>query len=395
MLLALWDGNDKHMSEGGSAEVVSFNRAGIPLAVSGSARESLDAAEIGPVIELMTPRMKETSAADRIAVKPWGEEVLGRHRGGPLRRWWLRLATLFAHLFWREVDDGRSRLPDADRRELETWERFEALIGLTRTFNDDAAVLAATPKGSERLAQSVDYLFTDPQRGLDVAAKTRALDSAPLWCRLYAVADILAQQRQAQFQWDWKLLFGFGLVAFFCFTMFTHAGYVSKEYLGSYLAAFVLLVIIYLRAERGQHQERYLDYRVLAEALRVAVYWSLVGIGSRYLDAKGAAAHDRVDVNPIGAIANAYPIKQPNELAWVKVCLRTLERLDKVEGTRATGSIRSDMPLPGATGCTANSPISGDRGPPQPDCRESPGLYRHSPAALPLHRAVAPAGCRG
>jgi hypothetical protein len=28
-------------------------------------------------------------------------------------------------------------------------------------------------------------------------------------------------------------------------------------------------------------------------------------------------------------IANAYPIKQPSELAWVKVCLRTLERLDE------------------------------------------------------------------
>src|SRR5207249_3660702 len=71
-----------------------------------------------------------------------------------------------------------------------------------------------------------------------------------------------------------------------------------------------------------------------AEALRVAVYWKLVGIGSRYFDAKSDLRHHSpVDVNPVSAIANAYPIKQPSELAWVKICLRTLERLDKAEGS--------------------------------------------------------------
>jgi hypothetical protein len=34
----------------------------------------------------------------------------------------------------------------------------------------------------------------------------------------------------------------------------------------------------------------------------------------------------------VGVIANAYPIKQPSELAWVKICLRTLELLDRAEG---------------------------------------------------------------
>jgi hypothetical protein len=34
----------------------------------------------------------------------------------------------------------------------------------------------------------------------------------------------------------------------------------------------------------------------------------------------------------VGVLANAYPIKQPSELAWVKICLRTLELLDRAEG---------------------------------------------------------------
>ena len=46
---------------------------------------------------------------------------------------------------------------------------------------------------------------------------------------------------------------------------------------------FVAGVVVYVRAAYRQDQERYLDYRALAEALRVAVYWKLLGIG---LDAK-------------------------------------------------------------------------------------------------------------
>jgi hypothetical protein len=32
-------------------------------------------------------------------------------------------------------------------------------------------------------------------------------------------------------------------------------------------------------------------------------------------------------------LAHAYPIKQPSELAWVKICLRNLELLDRAEGS--------------------------------------------------------------
>ena len=80
-------------------------------------------------------------------------------------------------------------------------------------------------------------------------------------------------------------------------------------------------VSVYVRAALRKDQERYLDYRALAEALRVAVYWKLLGVGSRYLDAKvDPPGRQHADINPVGVIANAYPIKQPSELAWVKVC---------------------------------------------------------------------------
>jgi hypothetical protein len=335
VLLALWDGSEKDMAVGGSAEVVAFKRDGIPLMVSGSPRASLDASEVGPVIEIVSPRIKDTDGATQVAVRPWGRQVIRHYHGGIIRRGWRRLAGFVARVFHREIVDKRSKLPTAERRELEAWEHFGSIIDLTRHFNEDAAALAGRPDGATQLERSTDGLFTDPERRAppDAEAKRYAMDRAPLWCRLYAIADTLAQHRQGQFNWDWMLLLMLGFLAFFCFAMFTHAGYVSGLFLGSYSLIFLVIFILFLRAVFGQHQERYLDYRALAEALRVAVYWKLVGIGARYFDAKTDPHHDpTVDINPVGAIANAYPIKQPSELAWVKICLRTLERLDKAEG---------------------------------------------------------------
>ena len=338
VLLALWDENGDNMAMGGSAEVVTFKRDGIPLRVTGSPRASLDASEVGPVIDVITPRMKDGSTAEHVAVRPWGRDIIRRHHGGIIRRAWHHAAAFVAHLFRRELHDARSGLPVAQRRELETWENFEALIDLTRKFNRDADRLAATSRGPARVTQSIDYLFTDPERHtLDADARAHAMELAPLWCRLYATADTLAQDLQAQFKWDWKLLCVFGFIAFVCFAFFAHLGSEHKFFIVGYSLSFVVIFVLFARAMLGQHQARFLDYRALAEALRVAVYWKLLGIGSRHLDAKaGASSHDAaIDTNPVGMIAHAYPIMQPGELAWVKICLRTVERLDKAEAAPA------------------------------------------------------------
>jgi CheY-like chemotaxis protein len=331
VLLALWDGDEEDMAAGGTAEVVSFKRSGIPLTVSGSARACLDGTEIGPVIEVQTPRLKEKSTSDRIVVRPWGRAVIRRYRGGTLR-WFRRAFAVFVgNVLRRPVEDECAKLAATDRHELETWENFEALIDLTRKFNREAASLAKSRDGPARLALSLDELFTDSGRTEpDADAKARALDLAPLWCRLYAIADTLALERQTQFQRDWKLLFCFGIIALICLAMFTHAGLVQAVFMIGYVLTFAVGLFFFVRAVRRQDQARYLDYRALAEALRVAIFWKLLGIGSGFVDAKAKiAGYPLSEPNPIGMIANVYPIKQPSELAWVKVCLRTLERLDK------------------------------------------------------------------
>jgi hypothetical protein len=334
VLIAIWDGDESNMAIGGTAEVVKFTREGIPLEVSRSARASLDASEIGPVIHVAAPRRKDAQPAGEIAVAQWGPAVIRRYRGGTVDRMGPYVVRFVGRLFGIERVDIRAKLPDAQRRELDAWETFGVLIGLTRQFNSEAASLDSGRPGRLRMAQSLESLFDDPapQASGKTDPHEAARTHAPRWSRLYAISDTLARDRQSQFKHDWLALFALAFAAFICFAMFSHLG--AQSLLIAYSVFYVGIFLLFLRARWGRHQERFLDYRALAEALRVAVYWRLVGIGLRPSDVKADASGEGsdVDAHTVGVLANAYPIKQPSELAWVKICLRTLELLDRAEG---------------------------------------------------------------
>jgi hypothetical protein len=334
VLLALWDGDSENMATGGTAEVVAFKRQGIPLSVSGSARVSLDGSEIGPVIHVVAPREKETSAVAEVVVRPWGRAVIKRYRGGIVRRAMHEVGTFVADVFGREHADERSAVSDQERGELEAWEAFEALTAQTCRFNREAAALAG----------NLDALFgkTGAPPSVDPAsAKQHAIEGAPRWCRMYAIADTLAQLRQARFRRDWLQVFSFAVLAFFCFALFSHIGIASNLLLVLYSLGFVAMFAVFIRAHVGQHQRRFLDYRALAEAFRVAVYWKLAGIGPPDLHAGAAARRDpwTVDAVSFGVIANAYPIRQPRELSWVKICLRALGLLSSADAAPAKAGL--------------------------------------------------------
>ncbi len=325
VLIALWDGDSANQSVGGTAEVVEYKTKGIPLAISGSARASLDASELGPVIHILTPREKGADGISDVSVAPWGRAVVKRHRGGIIRRSLHAIGEFFARVLARESGDVRKHLSPADRRALEAWETFETQIGLTRKFNQETRALETAPDGPARIGNSQKHLFNG---AADEAEEKAAAERVARWCRFYAIADTLAQERQAQFRQDWLLLFLFAFGAFVCFATFSHAGLGGDALLAGYSVCYLVVFFLFLRARWGEHQERFLDYRALAEALRIAVYWKLVGVGPGHIPASG-------DADAVGVLAGAYPIKQPNELAWVKISLRTLELLDRTSGPGA------------------------------------------------------------
>jgi hypothetical protein len=298
VLIALWDGDERDMAVGGTAEVVKFKREGIPIEVSHSARSSLDASEIGPVIHVVAPRSKADSPAKQVTVHPWGYELTAGN-------------------------GARKSPPDRDH---EAWQSFEALVRLTCRFNREAATLDAASAATTPVQKNIDLLFETAdktQPGFSAGARQRALAWAPRWSRLYGLGDTLAQAQQRRFHSDWWWLFVLGSIALLLFELKTHIFYqnaYSDLLLVGYSALLASLFVVLSIARRRQHQERFLDYRALAEALRVAIFWKLVDVG---MERRGAAA--------LPCIAEAYPIKQTGELAWVKVSLRTLELLDTIE----------------------------------------------------------------
>ncbi|HZL40076.1 MAG TPA: hypothetical protein VFC45_07325 [Pseudolabrys sp.] len=335
VLIALWDGNENDLAAGGTAEIVAFKRHGIPLSISGSAHASLDGSEIGPVIHVVTPRRKTGSAASDVSVRAWGLDLARHRRGDGIRRLIGHAAEFSAHLVAKERRSAESSLSPANRHNAEVWETFRLLVALTREFNNEAAALAVSANGPPRTAQNIDYLFTDPDTGhLDGDAKQRGLTLAPHWCKLYGIADTLAQNRQRQFKHDWQGLFVLGFFAFVLFALLIHFESADTILLTAYTAFVAVIYVIFFRARVMRHQEQFLDYRALAEALRVAVYWSILGI-----DEQGPAASDGSDANTMGMLANSYPIKQPSELAWVKMCLRTPERAREASRTDAKSGI--------------------------------------------------------
>src|SRR5262249_31133676 len=74
VLIALWNRDEHNTAMGGTTEVVKFKRDGISLEVAETARASLDAPEIGPVIYVDTPRLKPGGPVTGVAVHPWGPD---------------------------------------------------------------------------------------------------------------------------------------------------------------------------------------------------------------------------------------------------------------------------------------------------------------------------------
>jgi hypothetical protein len=328
------------MAVGGTGEVVTFKREGIPLVVSKSAHDSLDGSEIGPVIHVVTPRLKAGSPASAVAVHAWGEEIINRHRGSIINRWLVRGKEFTANLFKIELDSILSNLSTEERRDLETWETFDALIKLTREFNREAAKIENSPDKSLQKSEGIDGLYTDSGDGhLDEEAKLRVMNTAPHWSEFFGIADALARNRQSRFRWDWTLLFGLGFLAFILFAASNHAtGQVFNWLLRGYSFLVGVIFILFILARYGRDQERFLDYRALAEALRIAVYWKMLGIDAyRSGERRPASEEFTTDSESIGTLANFYPIKQPSELAWIKICLRTIDLWHRVEGLAPKG----------------------------------------------------------
>jgi hypothetical protein len=228
VLIALWDGiaelqgGTEELKDGGTADIVDLKLNGNRRPVPGTARACLDAPEIGPVIHIVTPRVTGPEGPGAVSVKPWGREleVLGTDDPDGAKA-------------IGEMAEGEETIHESSRDKLQKdaklWREFSAQISLNVAFNCAAARLLGSRRGGAGVDKCLDDLFSDAKFVCDTAARDAGLATAPRWCRLYALADALAQKWRGTFKHVWLWMFALGFFALLCFETFAHLAPSLKE----------------------------------------------------------------------------------------------------------------------------------------------------------------------
>ncbi|WP_457350798.1 hypothetical protein [Roseateles sp. P5_D6] len=313
LLIAMWDGvvwprDDvaaRQARRGGTAHVIEMHSQGERMAMGfrrsplfRGASSHLDMASGGPVLHIMAPRSGEGSPP-----RPAGS-------------WSLLDAPALsdrASIINELLGDARD-----EKTASATSQFFKEILHLNereRCFNEHYLAILKRQMSYLRIDRAAD---TDPyldflrrrQAAADTAAQFyqhKLLGDAPTTVsvvqRMRHWADSLFRQRRVA---RLGVVFGYAfwlMVSVICFELFAHV----------FLEAAWLLVIQLgiLWGAYGFHsglvkerkwQNRFQDYRAVAEAMRVQVFWALGGIPS--------------------AVSDQYMRKQRDEMSWISFALR-------------------------------------------------------------------------
>lgn len=273
VLIALWDGVTDGPT-GGTSQVVRMQLEGVdPLCSDGS--ELFSALPTGPVYFVPTRRSTYSEVAQ-------DTEFLKRH----LRNF---DGLENVQIMYPLSDDGKSTRDEEHMRTLSCVERF----------NRDSNQSRQLTHFEFGRKQAASYLIAE-----DSASIIRSDLSLPAQCLLncYAHTDCLAQQFQKK-TYNVLLLLA-SLVPFIVFFFETYSNVTTALIaISGYLLFLGLAYGLYFVTRHQGNQEKFLDYRALAEGLRVCFFWRLAGI--------------RKDS------ASFYLNKQQSELDWISYAIRT------------------------------------------------------------------------
>lgn len=246
ILLALWDGIPSELV-GSTAQVVHFKLEGIPYPYIH--QNPLDIIESGPVYHIVTPREGQFTVLQNQFESKW------------------------------IYPEG-----DVDKRKKE----FNQIFQRIEQFNKDVIEYSSTLLS--RKPKSKEYVIPPDTIKRMPYSLTQTLDR-------YATADVLAgffQTRTLR-----TLLWLFILV--FIVVSAQVASYIATGnpwILLTYILGLGTAYTWYLWAHRGEFEKKYLDYRALAEGLRIQLFWEISGIENN--------------------IADHYMRKQKGELDWIR-----------------------------------------------------------------------------
>lgn len=255
ILIALWDGLVLD-SVGGTGKVVHYKLDGVPK-IFGKAQSPLDPVETGPVYHVVTPRTSNASV-----------------EGAPfsVRKYFPR--------GYGDDDEARSA--------------FDRIFKQIDRFNLDAERLSLVV--TQNKLQSEEWLLGGLRKD-HLSEELRSIVDH------YSTADTLATYFQKFTRRAFVGIFSFVFAAAAFFDLYAHLFHDEPMVLAGYLVALLMAFIWYTYAKRNHYQTRYLDYRALAEGLRVQFFWRYCGLRQ--------------------TAGDYYIRKQKSELDWIRFAMRT------------------------------------------------------------------------
>ena len=313
-LIALWDGQPpKRLS--GTAEMVVCKLRAKPPALYPYRQPLLLGGENGPVYVVHTPRAGATQSGVAGAVEvqvPNAEGPVGKADLAWRPTRWHRLkkrlseALARGHRDRHSEDDGPSALPEEKARVNEERKRAEF-----RQFHETCRTIDDFNRDAEKHAPAIEQRLSRLP-GSELGEGNARLElplGLPRLMRLREAAAGLAQQLDRPFGRYQLALFVFLFLAALSFQLYADLFHVKGGHavhhpwiLGCFVGLVVIDALLVGHVWSSGLAQRRLDYRALAEALRVRVYWGMAGIGE--------------------SVADSYLGQLRSEMAWARRALQ-------------------------------------------------------------------------
>ena len=260
IVIALWDGRADEMV-GGTSQIVRFALQGVPDEYRTGVPESLRTNETGAVYRIPVDRQSGKRAFDSPPEASW------RYPG---------------------ADNSTQSSIEIARRAFE-----ENLRSLDRFNRDATGILAGS-----RAASSAESLLPQAE------AKRLNIHEVVLeYTRtLFGEADALALDCRDGTHAAMIAIFSAIGLAVVLFSLFTNIWPQQPGLYVGFLATVIVAFVVDAVVARKRLQDRFQDYRALAEGLRVQFYWELAGIRESVYD--------------------HYLARQEGELDWIRNAMR-------------------------------------------------------------------------
>lgn len=270
VMIALWDGMFTGRT-GGTGEIIKFMKKGVPYPYAQGVDEMLDAPDRGVIYHVWTPRKKNPNPA-----KP---------------------SATYDLLFPKNVDPKKGK------------NYYEQIFTQMDTFNRN--IKKITQRCPEELEASRKGLIS---RGKSFSGSYTVEVAEQI--RTYSCADVLSQKLQKRYHGAILWILGLTVLSIAISSYFESFGsFVWKSKIAYLLIILIAWITFRVVKNWMRWEERYLDYRAMAEALRVQIFWQLAGIRKNIL--------------------SYYLPQHRSELDWIRNALRYFT-LRKIQAENAS-----------------------------------------------------------